>query len=72
MSQFNRMNEFFDGSFEPEPAPDRPDPDAPFTFKIQFPESPDSVNQTVKLVNGRLVIRVEFAFDDVDFLESEE
>lgn len=72
MSQFNRMNEFFEGGFDPESDAHRDGLDEfePFTFNISFPESPDHVHQNVKLVKGRLVVSVEFVFEDVDLLES--
>lgn len=65
------MNEFFEGGFGPEAEPCRDDLDdfEPFTFNISFPEAPDRVNQNVKLVKGRLVVSVEFVFDDVELIE---
>lgn len=71
MSKFNRMNEFFEGGFGPEAESFRDELDdlEPFTFNISFPDTPDRVNQNVKLVKGRLVVTVEFVFDDVDLIE---
>lgn len=71
MSQFNRLGDFFEGGFDPESDSYRDDFDElePFTFNISFPEAPDHVNQNVKLVKGRLVISVEFVFDDIELLD---
>lgn len=72
MSQINRMNNFFEGGFDPESDPQRDGSleFEPFTFNISFPETPDHVHQNVKLVKGRLVVSVEFVFEDVELLES--
>lgn len=74
MSQFNRLNEFFEGGFDPESEGDGAELDGlePFTFNINFPDAPDHVRQNVKLVQGRLIVSFEFIFDDVDLLDSDE
>lgn len=79
MSQFNRMNEFFesDFDFEADEVWDDWTEDrgyAPlangFLYHINLPETPDKVKQMVKVIDGRLVIHLEFEFEDIDLLDS--
>lgn len=74
MSQINRMNNYFGGGFEPDPERRRDEFAAcePFTYNISFPQTPDHVYQRVKLADGRLIVRLEFVFEDVDLLETED
>lgn len=69
MNKFNRMNEFFDGSFGDEPDLFGEQDFEPYVFSVAFPEAPDRINQRVKIVKGRLVVSMEFVFDDVELLE---
>lgn len=43
-----------------------------FELTLTFPQPPDNVWQSIKLLNGRLVVTFEFVFDDVTSLESGE
>lgn len=73
MSHSNRMGEFFEGVFGPDgPSGERQQPeiDDSFVYHISFPDSPETVRQSVRVVGGRLVVRVEFEFEDVDLLET--
>jgi len=74
MGDFNRMNEWFGPGWNPESDADSGEETSlePFTYRMHFPEAPDQVLQTVKVVQGRLVVSIEFVFDDVDILESDE
>ena len=74
MSHFNRLDDFFEGGFDPESEGEGEELEGlePLTFNISFPEAPDQVRQNVKLVQGRLVVSFEFVFDDVDLLDSGE
>lgn len=74
MSHFNRLDDFFEGGFDPEPEGEGEELEGlePFKFNITFPDAPDQVRQNVKLVGGRLVVSFEFVFDDVDLLDCDE
>ncbi|MGE5482961.1 MAG: hypothetical protein ACM3VX_08700 [Bacteroidota bacterium] len=83
MSDQNRMGDWFRrnyGNFRPfgESGKDEPPADEEdlgfqdFELTLSFPQPPDNVWQSIKLVNGRLVVTFEFVFDDVTNLESGE
>lgn len=75
MSKFNRMNEFFEGDFDAEEFLQEQENALTFdgfVYNVNLPEAPDRVSQTVKVVNGRLTIHLEFEFEDFEVMDSPE
>lgn len=72
MNKFNRMNEFFDGDFDAnDEIEEREIPSVSgFVYRVNLPDPPDRVNQTFKVINGKLTICLEFEFDDFDLLDT--
>lgn len=80
MSEHNRMGDWFRrnygnfGPFGESGQGDQTEHDdeeyQEFEFTLTFPQSPDNVWQSIKLVNGRLVVTFEFVFDDASVLET--
>lgn len=72
MSKFNRMNEFFDGDFDAdEYVEERENTPIPgFVYHVNLPDAPDRISQTVKVINGRLTICLEFEYDDFDLMDT--
>lgn len=67
------MGNFFEGAFGPgDPAGHRHfhETAEPFVYHVSFPDSPATVRQNVRVVGGRLVVRIEFEFEDVELLET--
>ncbi|HEX6971601.1 MAG TPA: hypothetical protein VF234_05240 [Limnochordia bacterium] len=87
MSKFNRMGDWFNpgkGPFGWEPNSDGDETESSrsgdrdegtsedFEFNLSFPQPPDKVWQSMKLMNGRLVVTFEFVFEDPEILETDE
>lgn len=76
MSNAHRMSDWFrkhygqEGPFGEEGESAEPEgASADFEFTLTFPQPPDNILQSVRVVDGRLIISFEFVFDDPQVLE---
>lgn len=74
MRPFNRINEFFesdaDNSYDLESDMEGDfDLSQAFEFTMSFPDSPDQVRQKVDFVDGKIIVSIEFVFDDIDLFD---
>lgn len=85
MGGYNRMGDWFNpgkGPFGWEPSSEGEAPDGrssdreedaeDFEFNLSFPQPPDKVWQSMKMMNGRLVVTFEFVFEDPEILETDD
>lgn len=77
MSKFNRMGDWF----SPNKGPFDWDPESggfgdseleEFEFSLAFPQPPDKVHQSMKLVGGKLVVTFQFVFSEPELLETDD